>query len=85
MREHIQVNVQTGERKVVPYTDEENAAADAAKAKQDAHEAEFGYINKRLAEYGTIQEQLEYIAENGADAFMTRQAAIKAKHPKVAK
>ena len=56
MREHIQVNVQTGERKVVPYTDEENAAADAAKAEQEAHEAKFGYINKRKAEYPPMED-----------------------------
>jgi len=39
-------------------------------------------IEKRKNEYGTIEEQLEYIVENGLEAFITRQNAIKAKYPK---
>ena len=66
----------------MPYTDEENAAADAAKAEQDAHEAEFGYINKRMEAYGTPAEQLERIIENGLDAEIARVAEIKGRFPK---
>jgi cytochrome c556 len=88
MREHIQVNVQTGERTVVPYTDEENRLADAAKAKQDAYEAEFGYINKRKAEYPSMGDQLDAIWKDrqgdtaDADAMAADINDVKAKHPK---
>ncbi len=32
--------------------------------------------------YGTIEEQLEYIAENGVTAFKSKQAAVKTRYPK---
>lgn len=32
--------------------------------------------------YGTIEEQLEYIAENGVTAFKNKQMAVKARYPK---
>jgi hypothetical protein len=32
--------------------------------------------------YGTIEEQLEYIAENGVTAFKNKQAAVKTRYPK---
>lgn len=85
MREHIQVNVQTGERNVVPYTDEENRLADEAKAKQDAYEAEFGYIDKRKADYPTIQEQLDmqyWDSVNGTTLWKDMVTSVKAKYPK---
>ena len=88
MREHIQVNVQTGERTVVPYTDKENRLADEAKAKQDAYEVEFGYINKRKAEYPEIGDQLDALwkARQGnpveADVMALDIAAVKNKYPK---
>ena len=37
---------------------------------------------RREDEYGEVAKQLEYIVENGVDAFITRQEAIKAKYPK---
>ena len=40
------------------------------------------YRENRLAEYGDINEQLEYIVENGIAAFITKQEAVKAKWPK---
>ena len=88
MREHIQVNVQTGERSVVPYTDEENAAADAAKAAEDAHEAEFGYMNKRQADLPSIGDQMDmqyWDAMNGTTLWKDMITGVKTKHPKVAK
>jgi|TARA_R110002020_G_scaffold442361_3_gene653509 hypothetical protein len=39
-------------------------------------------INKRLGEYGTPEDQLEFIAENGLEAWQTKVAEIKAKYPK---
>jgi hypothetical protein len=39
-------------------------------------------VNKRIKEYGSIAEQIEYITENGLDAWQTKVAVIKAKYPK---
>lgn len=40
------------------------------------------YVDLRLAEYGSPQEQLEFIVENGMDAFIQKQLEIKSKYPK---
>jgi DNA-binding protein H-NS len=39
-------------------------------------------VQNRLKEYGTIAEQIEYITENGLDAWQTKVNNIKAKYPK---
>jgi len=39
-------------------------------------------INTRTKLYGTLAEQLEYIVENGVDAFITKQQQIKSDNPK---
>ena len=39
-------------------------------------------INTRKGLYGTTEEQLEYIVENGVDAFVTKQNQIKLDNPK---
>ena len=40
------------------------------------------YVDNRLAEYGTAEHQIEFITENGLEAWQTKVAEIKAKHPK---
>ena len=40
------------------------------------------YEDKRLKEYGSTEKQIEYITENGLDAWQQRVAEIKAKYPK---
>ena len=40
------------------------------------------YDLKRLREYGSTQSQLEFITENGLDAWQARVAEIKKKYPK---
>ena len=40
------------------------------------------YDLKRLSEYGSTQSQLEFITENGLEAWQTKVASIKAKYPK---
>ena len=40
------------------------------------------YVDKRLKEYGALQEQIEFITENGLEAWQSRVASIKAKYPK---
>lgn len=45
----------------------------------------YNYIYARMYAddgYGTVEEQLEYIAENGVTAFKNRQMAVKARYPK---
>jgi hypothetical protein len=37
----------------------------------------------RIKEYGTIAQQIEYITENGLDAWQTKVNTIKTKYPKV--
>lgn len=41
------------------------------------------WMEKRLGEYGSAQEQIEYITENGLAAWQTRVAEIKARYPKI--
>jgi hypothetical protein len=40
------------------------------------------YADKRLKEYGTIAQQIEYITENGIEAWQTKVNTIKTKYPK---
>ena len=39
-------------------------------------------VQNRINEYGTIAEQIEYITENGLDAWQTKVAQIKIDNPK---
>jgi hypothetical protein len=39
-------------------------------------------ISKRIKEYGSIAEQIEYITENGLDAWQSKVNSIKLKYPK---
>ncbi len=52
---------------------------------QEAEEINFiplTYKQKRQAEYGSTESQLEFLVENGVDAFIARQNEIKNKYPK---
>ena len=40
------------------------------------------YVIDRLEAYGTPEQQIEYIAENGLEAWQTKVAQIKADNPK---
>lgn len=40
------------------------------------------YITARKAAYGSVEDQLEYITENGLTAWQTKVAQIKADNPK---
>ena len=40
------------------------------------------YVDKRNQEYGNPVDQLEYITENGIEAWQQKVAEIKAKYPK---
>tara|TARA_Y100001951_G_C11275167_1_gene261434 strand:+ start:1157 stop:1552 length:396 start_codon:yes stop_codon:yes gene_type:complete len=39
-------------------------------------------IQKRVSEYGIPEQQLEFITENGLEAWQSKVAEIKARHPK---
>ena len=45
-------------------------------------EANAQVVATRLSLYGSIGEQIEYITENGLDAWQTKVAQIKADNPK---
>tara|TARA_R110002020_G_scaffold29212_5_gene92253 strand:+ start:6702 stop:7196 length:495 start_codon:yes stop_codon:yes gene_type:complete len=43
---------------------------------------ELDWIEKRMTEYGEPGKQIEFITENGLEAWQTKVAEIKAKYPK---
>lgn len=49
---------------------------------KSAHTKIDTYEDKRIKEYGSIAEQIEYITENGIDAWQSKVNSIKAKYPK---
>ena len=66
----------------IQLTDEEQTALDSEQAAATAAISAAAYKRKRQKEYGSTEEQLEYIVENGLDAFITKQNGIKSKYPK---
>jgi len=65
-------------------TAKEQADFDAAKVRYDADAGKRAtkvIIRKRRAEYGTPEVQLEYIAENGIEAFQNKVNDIKLRNP----
>ena len=51
-------------------------------AKQAELQALEDVISNRIKEYGSIAEQIEYITENGLDAWQSKVNSIKIKYPK---
>ena len=47
-----------------------------------AHTKVDTYADKRVKEYGSVIDQIEFITENGLDAWQNKVAEIKAKYPK---
>ena len=58
------------------------AQLDALETQADDYEFNLGQIAKRKAEYGTADQQMENIIENGLEAEQTRIQSIKDKYPK---
>ena len=54
----------------------------ALESQADTLENNNQVINTRKKLYGSTAEQLEYIVENGVDAFITKQNQIKTENPK---
>jgi len=55
---------------------------DALESQAETLENNNQVINTRIKEYGTLAEQLEYIVENGVEAFIEKQQQIKISNPK---
>jgi len=64
--------------KVKPTEEQLNAL----EAEANTLEANNQVIATRIKEYGTTAEQLEYIVENGVQAFIEKQQQIKISNPK---
>jgi hypothetical protein len=58
------------------------AQLDAFEAQAKIIESNQAQVQKRIKEYGSIAEQIEYITENGIEAWQTKVNSIKAKYPK---
>jgi hypothetical protein len=55
---------------------------DVFEAQAKIIESNQAQVQKRIAEYGSVAEQIEYITENGLNAWQSKVAEIKAKYPK---
>ena len=66
----------------IQLSDDEQTAVDNEQAASTSAISAVAYKRKRQKEYGTVEEQLEYIVENGLDAFISKQNGIKSKYPK---
>jgi hypothetical protein len=58
------------------------AQLDAYEAQANIIENNQAQVQNRIKEYGSIAEQIEYITENGIEAWQTKVNSIKAKYPK---
>lgn len=54
----------------------------AAQPEQVFNDTRPAYLVARMDAYGGLEEQLEYITENGLEAWQTKVAQIKADNPK---
>ena len=59
-----------------------DAQLNALESDADDYEYNLGQIAKRKAEYGTLEQQMENIMENGVTAEKSRIQSIKEKYPK---
>jgi hypothetical protein len=58
------------------------AQLDAYEAQANIVESNQAQIQRRIKEYGSIAEQIEFITENGLDAWQSKVNSIKLKYPK---
>jgi len=61
-----------------PTDAELNALEDEAQTMSDNAEA----VSNRMSEYGSVESQIEFITENGLDAWKIKVDEIKTKYPK---
>lgn len=82
---HTVYDVTTGETTQVPFTPEEQAEFEAAKAASLAEQAEFAkteYQRQRAAEYPSFEDQFDLIYHGGIDAWKAAIKFVKDKYPK---
>ena len=60
-----------------------DAQLTAVEAAASVAETNAGVVAKRKQAYGSIESQIEFITENGLDAWTAKVAQIKADNPKV--
>ena len=58
------------------------AQLDDFEAQANIVESNQAQVQNRIKEYGSIAEQIEYITENGLDAWQSKVNSIKLKYPK---
>jgi hypothetical protein len=58
------------------------AQLDAFEVQANIVESNQAQVQNRIKEYGSIAEQIEYITENGLDAWQSKVNNIKTKYPK---
>lgn len=58
------------------------AQLDAYETQANIVESNQAQVQNRIKEYGSIAEQIEYITENGLDAWQSKVNNIKVKYPK---
>ena len=58
------------------------AQLDSYEAQANIVESNQAQVQNRIKEYGSIAEQIEYITENGLDAWQSKVNSIKTKYPK---
>ena len=76
--EPVEMPVQEG------YEAEEgNPALDGDIWKQTWNLVERSWLQNRIFDYGSVSSQIEFITENGLEAWQAKVAEIKAKYPKV--
>ena len=68
--EDIQTALASGDAVIKPYSDFKHSWKEKR------------CMDKASGEYGSIQEQLEILGEQGIDAYMSHIAAVKKTHPK---
>ena len=66
----------------VKMTSQEIEAYQKWKDEKDEEEKQYEPIRNRLNEYGSLLSQIEFITENGLDAWQSKVTEIKAKYPK---
>ena len=72
-------NIAVGHTRVAqakPYTPPEDVEDEDAKGVETPE-----YLHNRILAYGDLSAQIEYITENGLDAWQAHVAEIKAKYP----
>ena len=75
---NLTIDVWNAKDKAKPTDEQLNTFTDEATKSQNNDKA----VANRQKEYGSLAEQLEYITENGLEAWQSKVQEIKTKYPK---